>query len=176
MFRSIDYKNVLHWKPGKGIYNGKAVYFVQHKIYGEKQWTNATHCLGITKMSCDLSQETSDRREFYYARVQAALSGVHSPWVLSQRFVPQWETFFSPPKVKLAAKERSILVHLRPPHSPYRRRKGGWISMKKLHKFNYRIYVSHGNITMVSDTVKCFYQGLQHAEHDNLAEESVREK
>uniref|UniRef100_W5NEC8 Interleukin 22 receptor subunit alpha 2 n=1 Tax=Lepisosteus oculatus TaxID=7918 RepID=W5NEC8_LEPOC len=144
-FHSVDYKNVLHWKLLKPL-QGRPVYFVQYKIYGQKKWANAVHCLGITEPHCDLSQETSDRRECYYARVQTALDDTLSPWVISPRFVPQWETSLSAPVIKLTARESAILVQFKAPRSPYRRRNGSWISMKRLHQLTYRLYVMKDNM------------------------------
>uniref|UniRef100_A0A3B3QZA7 Interleukin 22 receptor subunit alpha 2 n=1 Tax=Paramormyrops kingsleyae TaxID=1676925 RepID=A0A3B3QZA7_9TELE len=132
-FHSVDYRNILHWKT-QSHPDGNQKYFVQYKIYGEKHWTTARHCQGITQLYCDLSQQTSDPWERYYARVQAEVSGHQSSWVLSPRFNPHWETSVSPPTMRLNVTERAIVVRLKPPKSPYRRRRGSWISMKKLQK------------------------------------------
>ncbi|XP_072565482.1 interleukin-22 receptor subunit alpha-2 [Paramormyrops kingsleyae] len=141
-FHSVDYRNILHWKT-QSHPDGNQKYFVQYKIYGEKHWTTARHCQGITQLYCDLSQQTSDPWERYYARVQAEVSGHQSSWVLSPRFNPHWETSVSPPTMRLNVTERAIVVRLKPPKSPYRRRRGSWISMKKLQKLTYRVYLMH---------------------------------
>lgn len=60
--------------------------------YGDKEWTNTKHCQGIKSLQCDLSQETSDPREWYYARVRSLSAESYSPWVLSPRFHPHWDS------------------------------------------------------------------------------------
>ncbi|XP_036373055.1 interleukin-22 receptor subunit alpha-2 [Megalops cyprinoides] len=144
-FQSLDYINVLHWKPN-GLLSIAPEYFVQYKIYGEKHWTNVTHCQGINQLLCDLSQETSDPREWYYARVQAALPGASSPWVLSSRFNPHWETSVSPPRMKLKVTKQGIVVQLRTPSSPFVKKKGSCGSRRKFQRLTYNIYVIHDNM------------------------------
>ncbi|MBN3324121.1 I22R2 protein, partial [Atractosteus spatula] len=144
------YKNKTHIKL-QNPKLGCSIIYIYFKSYGQKKWADAVHCLGITEPHCDLSQETSDRRECYYARVQAALDDTLSPWVISPRFVPQWETSLSAPVIKLTAKESAILVQLKAPRSPYRRRNGSWISMKRLHQLTYRLYVMKDNMIQASD-------------------------
>jgi len=63
--------------------------------YGDKEWTNSDHCQGIHKLECDLSQATSDPREWYYARVRSLSPEGNSSWVLSHRFYPQWESEYT---------------------------------------------------------------------------------
>lgn len=63
--------------------------------YGDKEWTNSEHCQGIHELECDLSEATSDPREWYYARVRSLSSEGFSSWVLSHRFYPQWESEFN---------------------------------------------------------------------------------
>ncbi|KAI1896561.1 hypothetical protein AGOR_G00096040 [Albula goreensis] len=137
-FHSLDYRNVLHWKTNI-LSSSELHFFVQYKIYGNKHWVNATHCQGIRELLCDLSNEMPEPREYYYARVQAALSGVHSPWVLSARFNPHWETSISPPRMKLEVTDQGIVVKLR---MPYMRKNGSCNSMTKWQRLIYRIYVT----------------------------------
>ncbi|KAJ8416051.1 hypothetical protein AAFF_G00380730 [Aldrovandia affinis] len=140
-FHSRDYRNILQWKPN-ALSSSEPHYFIQYKIYGEKQWLNATQCQGIRGLLCDLSEQTSDAREYYYARVQAALGGAHSPWVLSARFNPHWETSISPPTMKLEVTDEGIVIHLRAQNSAYMRRKGHCVSIRKWHRLIYRIYIT----------------------------------
>ncbi|KAJ7984913.1 hypothetical protein DPEC_G00359690 [Dallia pectoralis] len=152
-FVSMDYINILHWKQhAKSNYNQK--YYVQWKVYGEKHWTNAENCQGIRRLLCDLSLETSDPREWYYARVLAARSGLQSPWVLTRRFNPKWETSVSPPVVKLNVTREGVLVQLRPPRSPLTRRNGNWISVRKLQRMTYAIYVMQNDVEQKTMEIK----------------------
>ncbi|XP_010887034.1 interleukin-22 receptor subunit alpha-2 [Esox lucius] len=144
-FVSLDYKNILHWKQHANSTNNQQ-YYVQWKVYGKKHWTKAAKCQGIRRLHCDLSQETSDPREWYYARVLAAHSGFHSPWVLTARFNPKWETSVSPPTVKLRVTEKGIVVQLKPPRSAHRRLNGSWISMRRLQRMSYTVYIMHNDV------------------------------
>ncbi|KAI4896593.1 hypothetical protein NFI96_018220, partial [Prochilodus magdalenae] len=89
-FHSVDFRNILNWTHHPSAPED-LLYFVQYKIYGDKQWSAAELCQAIRELQCDLSQETSDPREWYYARVQSVLSESLSPWVISPRFHPQWD-------------------------------------------------------------------------------------
>ncbi|XP_036403221.1 interleukin-22 receptor subunit alpha-2-like [Megalops cyprinoides] len=144
-FYSLDFRNTLHWEAhSQSLSNTQ--YYVQYKVYGDKQWTDVPHCQGIHKLSCDLSQQTSEPRDWYYARVQAEARGLRSTWTLSPRFSPVWNTSVSPPGVELKVTEQGIVVRLRPPRSPYRRRSGSPVSVRKLQPLKYRIYLSHNNV------------------------------
>ncbi|XP_024243930.1 interleukin-22 receptor subunit alpha-2 [Oncorhynchus tshawytscha] len=144
-FHSLDYRNVLHWKQHANSTNNQQ-YFVQWKVYGEKQWTNAKECHGISRLLCDLSKETSNSREWYYARVHAAHSGTQSPWVISARFNPKWETSVSPPTMKLHVTEKGIVVRLKPPRSPHRRPNGSWISVRRLQRMSFTIHLMQSDV------------------------------
>ncbi|XP_067882171.1 interleukin-22 receptor subunit alpha-2-like [Heterodontus francisci] len=76
--------------------------------YGEKQWNNKTECWKISQAFCDLTQETKHFMEPHFARVQALTTNGHSNWVLSERFIPFWET-------------------------PFRRKNGSWITFEKIY-------------------------------------------
>uniref|UniRef100_A0A672N3N5 Interleukin-22 receptor subunit alpha-2-like n=1 Tax=Sinocyclocheilus grahami TaxID=75366 RepID=A0A672N3N5_SINGR len=150
-FHSLDFRNVLHWKhPQKALKN--LTYFVQYKIYGDKEWTNSEHCQGIRLLECDLSQATSDPREWYYARVRSFSSEGFSSWVLSHRFYPQWETSFSPPQIKVTMTGRIISVQIRPPRTPLRGQKGSRIRVTKLQKLTFRIYLMHNDEVYETDS------------------------
>ncbi|XP_056113143.1 interleukin-22 receptor subunit alpha-2 [Rhinichthys klamathensis goyatoka] len=153
-FHSLDFRNVLRWKhPNKAAKNLK--YFVQYKIYGDKEWTNSDHCQGIHKLECDLSQATSDPREWYYARVRSLSPEGNSSWVLSHRFYPQWETSFSPPQIKATVTGQTITVQIRPPRTPLRGQKGR-MRVTKLQKLIFRIYLMHNGVEEeVHETDSC---------------------
>ncbi|XP_041108790.1 interleukin-22 receptor subunit alpha-2-like [Polyodon spathula] len=159
-FRSLNYNNVLHWKSGKRL-DIKPLYFVQYKIYGDTRWSNKTACWGINEKFCDLSKETSDNREWYYARVCAATPDVQSDWVFSQKFIPYLTTVIGPPETKLWARETSILVQLKPPHSPFKRRNGSWISMKRLHDLKYRIYITNNELDQLKHVLEGWNRTVQ---------------
>ncbi|XP_039995481.1 interleukin-22 receptor subunit alpha-2 [Xiphias gladius] len=132
-FDSVDYKNLLHWNPPTD--NTSLQYYVQWKIYGEPQWSDVDGCQGIQKHQCDLSDVTSDPREWYYARVHASsLPSRRSAWALSPRFSPRWDTKISPPGLRLSVRQQGIVVHVKPPRTLVR---------KMLSSLRYRIYLIH---------------------------------
>ncbi|KAG9275588.1 interleukin-22 receptor subunit alpha-2-like isoform X1 [Astyanax mexicanus] len=144
-FHSLNFRNVLHWRQHPGAPEDLQ-YVVQYKVYGEKQWSDAKLCQAIHDFQCDLSQETSDPREWYYARVQAVSFKGLSPWIISSRFHPRWDTTFSPPQIRLNLTEQGIVVHIRPPRSPLQGRKQNRIAVTKLQKLIFRIYLIHNGI------------------------------
>ncbi|XP_072533159.1 interleukin-22 receptor subunit alpha-2 [Salminus brasiliensis] len=144
-FHSLDFRNVLHWKQHPSGPKDLQ-YFVQYKVYGDKQWSAAKLCQAIHEFQCDLSQETSDPREWYYARVQAVSSKGLSTWAISSRFHPQWDTTFSPPRIRLNMTEQGIVVHIRPPRSPLQGGRHTRMSVTKLQKLIFRIYLIHNGV------------------------------
>ncbi|KAM4607436.1 interleukin-22 receptor subunit alpha-2 [Polymixia lowei] len=134
-FDSVDYKNVLHWNPPSN--STTLQYYIQWKIYGEPQWLDVEGCQGIRNPHCDLSDVTSDPREWYYARVHvSSLPASKSAWALSRRFSPGWETKISPPALRLNVTEQGLVVRLKPNRS----------LVQKMHKkLHYKIYVIHAD-------------------------------
>ncbi|XP_022619485.1 interleukin-22 receptor subunit alpha-2-like [Seriola dumerili] len=132
-FDSMDYKNILHWTPPTN--NTSLRYYVQWKIYGEPQWVDVDGCQGIKKQECDLSDVTSDLREWYYARVHASsLPSSKSAWALSPRFSPRWDTQISPPALRLNVTEQKVVVRVKGPHP----------LVRKMHsKLHYKIFLIH---------------------------------
>ncbi|XP_062375478.1 interleukin-22 receptor subunit alpha-2 [Sardina pilchardus] len=143
-FQSLDYRNTINWKMQPSTLD-TVLFSVQYKIYGDKQWTDAQHCQNISQHHCDLSKETSDPREWYYARVQVSSNGVLSEWTLSPRFHPQWESLFSPPTLKLNVTEQSIVVRVRAPRTAHRRANGGLVPITKYERLLFRIHLTHDN-------------------------------
>ncbi|KAK1791857.1 hypothetical protein P4O66_013845 [Electrophorus voltai] len=153
-FHSLDFRNVLHWKCQPRAPNNLQ-YFVEYKVYGNKHWTACKRCQGIRKHQCDLSQETSDPRQWYYARVQAVSSKNPSPWVISSRFHPQWETTFSPPQIRLNVTEEGIVVQIRPPRSPLRGQKNTRISVTELQQLRFKIYLMQNGVEEQIHEMEC---------------------
>lgn len=56
--------------------------------YGVGKWIRKPECRNINRTWCDLSSETSDYEEQYYASVKAFLNGMCSDWVETTRFNP----------------------------------------------------------------------------------------
>ncbi|NWI91585.1 I20RA protein, partial [Pitta sordida] len=113
-FESINMKNVLHWSAPEGTGNG-VLYKVKYSIYGVGKWIRKPECRNINRTWCDLSSETSDYEEQYYASVKAFLNGMFSDWVETTRFNPLTDTKIDPPMVSVSSTEKSISIILTAP-------------------------------------------------------------
>ncbi|XP_019367952.1 PREDICTED: interleukin-22 receptor subunit alpha-1 isoform X3 [Gavialis gangeticus] len=117
-FFSTNFENILKWETEGEIPPG-TVYNVQYKEYVEKKWLNKTECQNISQRFCNLTHETENFTEYYYARVQAmAPNGYSSDWVCSQRFKPKQHTNIGAPEVKYIPNVRSIKFLIQPPYTP----------------------------------------------------------
>ncbi|XP_028843984.1 interleukin-22 receptor subunit alpha-2 [Denticeps clupeoides] len=145
-FQSLNYRNILHWNKQNNLTASTDFYSVQYKVYGDKQWTTAKHCQRISLSYCDLTQETSDPREWYYARVQASSADGQSAWTLSPRFCPQWETSLTPPRIRLQVTKQGIMIHLKAPRTPHRKPNGRHILVTKYQRVTFRLHVLHNDL------------------------------
>ncbi|NXN33330.1 I22R1 protein, partial [Nycticryphes semicollaris] len=69
-FSSTNFENILTWETEADIPPG-TVFDVQYKQYGDKDWLNKSECQSITRSFCNLTRETENFTENYYARVRA---------------------------------------------------------------------------------------------------------
>lgn len=145
-FQSRNFHNVLHWQPGRASASSSSIYFVQYKIYGQRQWKNKEDCWGIPELFCDLTNETSDVQEAYYGRVKTAVAGTHSAWTMTRRFTPWWETKIGPPGMNITQVNGSLLVILHPPEIPYRNQKGKNVSMENYYELVYRVFIINNSL------------------------------
>ncbi|XP_009696857.1 PREDICTED: interleukin-20 receptor subunit alpha [Cariama cristata] len=107
-------KNVLHWSAPEGTGDG-VLYKVKYSVYGVGKWIRKPECRNINRTWCDLSSETSDYEEQYYASVKAFLNGMCSDWMDSTRFNPLTDTKIDPPMVNVSSTEKSISIILTAP-------------------------------------------------------------
>ncbi|XP_006885066.1 PREDICTED: interleukin-22 receptor subunit alpha-2 [Elephantulus edwardii] len=140
-FLSQNFHNILHWQPGKALMGNHSNYFVQYKVYGQRQWTNKKDCWGIPELLCDLTNETLDIREPYYGRVRAAAAGISSRWSMSPRFTPWWESKIDPPLMNITQVHGSLLVSLCTPNFPYRDTKGNNASVEDYYGIVYQVFI-----------------------------------
>uniref|UniRef100_A0A663EPL2 Interleukin-22 receptor subunit alpha-2 n=1 Tax=Aquila chrysaetos chrysaetos TaxID=223781 RepID=A0A663EPL2_AQUCH len=158
-FRSLNFNSTLHWQPGRAREARDTVYFVQYKKlagrsqhsltsfllflhrYGQSTWQNKDDCWGIQNHVCDLTTETSDIQEPYYGRVKAVSAGVYSDWSLSCRFTPWRETMIGPPTVIVIHSNKSIILKLQAPRSPYKRKRGSKIPMTNYYDLLYQVFI-----------------------------------
>ncbi|XP_064025409.1 interleukin-20 receptor subunit alpha isoform X3 [Pogoniulus pusillus] len=113
-FESVNMKNVLHWSAPEGTGDG-VLYKVKYSMYGVGKWIRKPECRNINRTWCDLSSETSDHEEQYYASVKAFLNGRCSGWVETARFNPLTDTKIDPPVVSVSSTEKSIAILLTAP-------------------------------------------------------------
>ncbi|XP_065691147.2 interleukin-20 receptor subunit alpha isoform X2 [Patagioenas fasciata] len=113
-FESINMKNVLHWSAPEGTGDG-VLYKVKYAVYGVGKWIRKPECRNINRTWCDLSSETSDYEEQYYASVKAFLNGMCSDWMETTRFNPLTDTKIGPPTLSVSSTEKSISIILTAP-------------------------------------------------------------
>ncbi|XP_040305003.1 interleukin-22 receptor subunit alpha-2 [Herpailurus yagouaroundi] len=145
-FQSRNFHNILHWQPGRACTSNSSIYFVQYKMYGQRQWKNKEDCWGILESFCDLTNETSDIQEPYYGRVRTISAGIRSGWTMTQRFIPWWETKIDPPVMNITQVNGSLLVILHAPGLPYRDQKGKNVSTENYYELVYRVFIINNSI------------------------------
>ncbi|KAM6239993.1 interleukin-22 receptor subunit alpha-1 [Porphyrio hochstetteri] len=119
-FSSTNFENILTWETEADTPPG-TVFDVQYKQYGEKVWLNKHECQSITQPFCNLTRETENFTDQYYARVRVAGQNLcSSDWVSSKRFEPRKETIIGAPQVDHIPYTRSIKFLIRPPYTPLR--------------------------------------------------------
>ncbi|NWV23032.1 I20RA protein, partial [Origma solitaria] len=113
-FESVNMKNVLHWSAPEGTGDG-VLYKVKYSVYGVGKWIRKPECRNINRTWCDLSSETSDYEEQYYASVKAFLNGMCSDWMETTRFNPLTDTKIDPPMVSVSSTDKSLSITLTAP-------------------------------------------------------------
>ncbi|NXI72639.1 I20RA protein, partial [Anseranas semipalmata] len=131
-FESINMKNVLHWSAPEGTGDG-VLYKVKYSVYGVGKWIRKPECRNINRTWCDLSSETADYEEQYYASVKAFLNGMCSDWMETPRFNPLTDTKIDPPMVSVSSTEKSISIILTAPEKWKRSPDGESISLLQVY-------------------------------------------
>lgn len=122
-FQSSNFENILTWESGTES-TPDTVYSVEYKIYGEKNWLAKESCQRITQKSCNLTLETNNYTDLYYARVTALTRDSRSATKMTDRFCPQQHTTLKPPDVTCIPKVRSIQMIVHPTFIPIRSKEG----------------------------------------------------
>ncbi|XP_062429741.1 interleukin-20 receptor subunit alpha [Rhea pennata] len=125
-------KNVLHWSAPEGTGDG-VLYKVKYSVYGVGKWIKKSECRNISRTWCDLSSETSDYEEQYYASVKAFLHGMCSDWIETTRFNPLTDTKIDPPMVSISSTDKSISIILTAPEKWKRNPEGESISLAQVY-------------------------------------------
>ncbi|XP_029352356.1 interleukin-20 receptor subunit alpha [Echeneis naucrates] len=124
VFSSENLRNLVSWTPGNGTQEG-TLFTVQYAIYGDSvkgskgrrvNWRVVHHCTNIGQTWCDLSNETWDQEQGYYAKVRAVGRRESSKWSLTgRRFDPKSDTSFGPPLVSVEVEGRNAIITLKGP-------------------------------------------------------------
>ncbi|KFQ51469.1 Interleukin-20 receptor subunit alpha, partial [Nestor notabilis] len=131
-FESTNMKNVLHWSAPEGTGHG-VLYKVKYLVYGVGKWIRKPECRNINRTWCDLSSETSDYEEQYYASVKAFLNGMCSDWIETTRFNPLTDTKIDPPMVSVSSTEKSISIILTAPEKWKKSPEGESVSLLQVY-------------------------------------------
>ncbi|XP_041830941.1 interleukin-20 receptor subunit alpha [Melanotaenia boesemani] len=153
-FSSVNLRNVLHWSPGNGTPDD--IHFtVEYAIYGDSvkaikgrrmNWRAVPQCTNIIRTWCDLTKETRDVEQGYYARVHTMGRRSSSKWAVTLRFDPKSDTTFGPPWVSLEIVNNSAIITLTGPmrYPPNNHTKE--VSMAEVYpqmRYNLSIYNTH---------------------------------
>ncbi|CAL8313925.1 unnamed protein product [Lota lota] len=83
---------------------------------GKEHWRVVPRCSNVELTRCDLTSQTWDLEQGYFARVQAADHSGFSKWKgTQQRFDPKSDTIVGPPLVTLEMKGNSAIVSIKSP-------------------------------------------------------------
>ncbi|XP_051951218.1 interleukin-20 receptor subunit alpha isoform X2 [Xyrauchen texanus] len=130
-FYSLNLRTMVKWTPGDGALNG-TLYTVEYAIYGDAEasnseqvrWRRVEQCTSVTQTECDVSWETDDLKEEYYARVRAVSPHTQSLWTESEtRFRPMFDTIFGPPLVEVTVVQNYVDIIIKGPFRKTKRAK-----------------------------------------------------
>uniref|UniRef100_A0A452H177 Fibronectin type-III domain-containing protein n=1 Tax=Gopherus agassizii TaxID=38772 RepID=A0A452H177_9SAUR len=102
--------HVLHWTPGVN-HSSDTLYEVEYKLYGKSPWMAVPDCTGISGDSCNLTYQTMDPSQRYYARVRAVSGNCTSGWTRTNAFSPK-EATLRLSDVSLSVTDNTIHVSL----------------------------------------------------------------
>ncbi|XP_060946929.1 interleukin-20 receptor subunit alpha [Limanda limanda] len=124
VFSSVNLRNVLHWSPGNST-SEDTLFTVQYAIYGDSvegskgrraNWRAVRQCTDTVRSWCDLSNETRDEEQGYYARVRAVGRRAPSKWTMTlRRFDPKLDTSLGPPLVSVETEGNNAIIDLKGP-------------------------------------------------------------
>ncbi|XP_029082977.1 interleukin-22 receptor subunit alpha-1 [Monodon monoceros] len=144
-FQSSNFENILTWdsRPESAP---DTVYSVQYKTYGETEWQAKEGCQRITQKSCNLTMETGNLTDFYYARVTAIDSGGQSSTKMTDRFSSLQHTIIKPPDVTCIPKVRSIQLIVHPTYTPIHTGNGHRLTLEDIFQdlfYHLDLHINH---------------------------------
>ncbi|KAM5248988.1 interleukin-22 receptor subunit alpha-1 [Ctenodactylus gundi] len=138
-FQSSNFENILTWDGWPQSVPG-TVYSVEYKTYGEREWLPKAGCQRTTRKTCNLTTETGNLTELYYARVTAIGPGGRSATKMTERFSSLQHTTIKPPDVTCTPKVRSIQMIVHPTPTPVRAEDGRQLTLEEIfHDLFYRL-------------------------------------
>ncbi|TSO15221.1 Interleukin-20 receptor subunit alpha [Bagarius yarrelli] len=102
----------------------------------QEAWRSVQRCDVITQTECDLTEQTNDTEEGYFARVRANGSNRSSEWAVTDRF-RLFDTTLGPPQLNVTVVENTLQVKL---SGPFRWRKDGKKQESMLNFFSHMSY------------------------------------
>ncbi|XP_039086444.1 interleukin-22 receptor subunit alpha-1 [Hyaena hyaena] len=138
-FQSSNFENILTWNSSLES-APDTVYSVEYKKYGEREWLAKEGCQQITRKSCNLTVETGNLMELYYARVTAIGAGGRSATKMTNRFSSLHHTTIKPPNVTCIPKVRSIQMIVHPTSTPIHTGDGHQLTLEDIfHDLSYHL-------------------------------------
>nr|XP_020009733.1 interleukin-22 receptor subunit alpha-1 [Castor canadensis] len=138
-FHSSNFENILTWESGPDG-TPDTVYSVEYKTYGEREWLAKMGCQRITRKSCNLTMETGNLTELYYARITAIDPGGRSATKMTDRFSSLQHTTIKPPDVTCVPRVRSIQMIIHPIPIPIHAGDGHQLTLEEIfHDLFYRL-------------------------------------
>ncbi|XP_049734225.1 interleukin-22 receptor subunit alpha-1 [Elephas maximus indicus] len=130
-FQSYNFENILTWDSGPGS-TPDTVYSVEYKTYGDSKWLAKEGCQRVTWKSCNLTAETGNLTELYYARVTAVNAGGQTAAMMSHRFSLLQDTTIKPPDVTCIPKVRSVQMVIHPTSTPIHAEDGHQLTLEEI--------------------------------------------
>ncbi|XP_040612294.1 interleukin-22 receptor subunit alpha-1 isoform X2 [Mesocricetus auratus] len=100
--------------------------------YGDKVWLAKAGCQRTTQKSCNLTMETGNLTELYYAKVTAVGPGRKQDLKETERFSSLQHTTIKPPDVTCIPKVRSIQMLIYPTLTPIRSENGHQLTLEEI--------------------------------------------
>ncbi|XP_059112174.1 interleukin-22 receptor subunit alpha-1 [Peromyscus eremicus] len=144
-FQSSNFENILMWDSGPAS-TPDMVYSVLYKRYGETEWLAKASCQWTKQKSCNLTMETGNFTEFYYANVTVFRSGVQEFSKRSERFNSLQHTTIKPPAVTCIPKVRSVQMLIHPTFTPILSEDGHQLTLEEIFQdlfYRLELHVNH---------------------------------
>lgn len=169
-FSSVNLRNLLQWSPGDDTPNDTH-YTVQYAIYGDSvessrgkrvRWRSVQHCTEVVRCWCDLSNETWDLEQGYYARVRAVSRKTSSKWVVTwRRFDPKLDTIFGPPSISVDTEDSSAIITIMGPMRYQPNNQTTAVSMATLYgqmTYNISVHNTHSSLMSYFQVTSSLYK------------------